>query len=104
MSAGNVHGELAKKIDCAPCLHLLADGDACDQQKLHALRDIMQLLDKCQTPEHRGLNRQADVCNSVLHHDGLHVLRALKEESTNGDVAQLAGNLLERIVTQVWTH
>ena len=99
--SGHFAGE---PIDCAANLAVLAAATSAPAARLAALREMLELLAKCQAPEHRGANKQAELCNSVMACDGLHVLRALQEQSPDAEVAALAGQLLEKVATTLWAY
>ena len=94
----------ARPIDCAASLSVLTDPASSAATQLTTLQEILDLLAKCQAPEHRGANKQAELCNSILQCDGLHVLRALQDTSPDPKVAALAGQLLERVATMLWAY
>ena len=94
----------AKPIDCAASMSVLSDPASSTATQVMILQEILDLLAKCQAPEHRGANKQAELCNSVLQCDGLHVLRALQDTSPDPKVAALAGQLLEKVATMLWAY
>ena len=66
-------------------------------------RMLLKCIALCQTPAMRGLNKQAELCNSMLAHDGLHVLQDLADDNAaDAAVRALASRLVAEIATLIW--
>ena len=95
-------------IEVGPDLARLTDTGGADpvgrEEQLAICRMLLRCAALCRAPEMRGLNKQAELCNSMLRHDGLHLLQALAEDEagTDGQVRAAAAQLVAEVATLIW--
>jgi hypothetical protein len=66
---------------------------------------LRSLLDAATSEECRGLNKGAEVCKSLLEHDGLQALEAAKKafSTSEPNVARRADRLMCEFIPMIWS-
>lgn len=87
-----LHQELQKKVD-----------DVHHARCITELKSIQNILEMCQSPKFRHLNKTIPFSHSMVQHNGLQLFMALAQSTTaSNQVKELSTHLIETIVPMIW--
>ena len=88
---------------CKNELKILSSKDSSLNDCRDALYSIQKSIDSSKDPEMRGLNKGAELCNSLLQNSGLDVLESVKSGKYSNELGKTAEGLIAQFVPMIWS-